>query len=227
MNKKLNLISFELCPYVQRAAIILEEKGVEHDCTYIDLADKPTWFLKLSPLGKVPVLQVDDEVLFESSVICEYLDEITPSSLHPTDPLLKAKHRAWMEFASAILSVIAAASKAKEEAEFQEKLDDLKMHFQRLEGEVQGPYFSGARFHMVDAFYGSVFRYFDAWDRIKDFSLFSTTPKVMKWREQLRARPSIRDAVPADYVERLQARLRKKDGYLSRLIRGSTLVGQP
>ena len=68
---KLRLISFPLCPYVQRAAILLLEKGVEFERVDIDLANKPDWFLKLSPLGKVPVLVVEqdgrEQVLFESA----------------------------------------------------------------------------------------------------------------------------------------------------------------
>ena len=49
------LISHDLCPYVQRARIVLEEKAVPHELEFIDLAGKPDWFLAVSPLGKVPV----------------------------------------------------------------------------------------------------------------------------------------------------------------------------
>lgn len=58
MNK-LTLISFPTCPFVQRAVIALNEKGVDFDVIYIDLANKPEWFLEISPLGKVPVLKVE------------------------------------------------------------------------------------------------------------------------------------------------------------------------
>lgn len=56
---KLTLISFPLCPFVQRAIIALNEKGAEFDVVYIDLANKPDWFQKVSPFGKVPVLKVE------------------------------------------------------------------------------------------------------------------------------------------------------------------------
>ncbi len=52
------LISHKLCPYVQRAVIALNEKGAAFERVDIDLANKPDWFLKISPLGKVPVLTV-------------------------------------------------------------------------------------------------------------------------------------------------------------------------
>jgi glutathione S-transferase len=97
------LVSFDLCPFVQRSVIVLREKGIDFDITYIDLADPPGWFRDISPLGKVPLLRVGEEVLFESAVIMEYLDEITPPPLQPADPLLRAKNRAWSEFASGLL----------------------------------------------------------------------------------------------------------------------------
>jgi glutathione S-transferase len=108
MNRTLRLVSHHLCPYVQRAIIALAEKGIAHERTYIDLAEKPAWFSALSPLGKVPLLLIDDtDVLFESAVICEYLEETSPGpKLHPRDPLERARHRAWIEFASAALADI-------------------------------------------------------------------------------------------------------------------------
>jgi glutathione S-transferase len=102
----LELVSHALCPYVQRAVIALTEKGVPFTRTVVDLDDKPAWFTALSPLGKVPLLRVDDAVLFESAVICDYLDETLEPRLHPIDPLERARHRAWIEFASTVLSDI-------------------------------------------------------------------------------------------------------------------------
>src|SRR3712207_6505768 len=122
---RFKLISFPLCPYVQRAAILLAEKGVPFERVNIDLANKPDWFLKLSPLGKVPVLVVEqdgrDAVLFESAVIAEYLDETIVPRLHPADPLEKARHRAWIEFASATLADIYVYYTAADEETFLHK----------------------------------------------------------------------------------------------------------
>src|SRR5215813_4768403 len=94
---KLTLLSHDLCPYVQRAVIALTEKGVPFDRVIIDLADKPDWFLAISPLGKVPLLKVGDEVIFESAVILEYLEETQPNPLYPADPLARARHRGMIE----------------------------------------------------------------------------------------------------------------------------------
>ena len=86
----IKLVSFKLCPFVQRAVLALEEKGVDYELAYIELEDPPDWFKRLSPLGKVPLMLVDDNPVFESAVILEYLDEVYQPSLHPKDPLQRA-----------------------------------------------------------------------------------------------------------------------------------------
>ena len=84
------LISFKLCPFVQRAVITLLHKKIDFTIEYINLQKKPDWFLEISPLGKVPLLRVKDHVLFESAVINEYLDEAHGDPMLPKDPLEKA-----------------------------------------------------------------------------------------------------------------------------------------
>lgn len=215
----LELVSHSLCPYVQRAVITLLEKEIPHQRTYIDLANKPDWFTPISPLGKVPLLRVGSEVLFESAVICEYLDEITPGSLHPADPLIKAKHRAWIEFGSNILNTIAAFYSAPTEEVFEQKRRDLVDKFAWIERYWQGgPYFAGDAFSLVDAVYGPIFRYFDVFDTIADFEVFAETPNVREWRHVLQTRPSIQQAVTQDYPHQLRRFLEQRNSYLSGLI---------
>lgn len=216
---KLKLVSHKLCPYVQRAVTVLLEKDIPHEREYIDLSNKPAWFLEISPLGKVPVLLVDDEVLFESAVICEYLDEITPGSLHPADPLTKAKHRSWMEFGSSILNSIAGFYNAKEESLFEAKIQELTQKFQTLETQLQeGLFFGGKNFSMVDAVYGPIFRYFTVFEQYKDFGFFSQTPKVVTWRLRLLERPSVVEAALPNYPQFLHEFLLKRDSFLSQII---------
>jgi glutathione S-transferase len=80
------LVSHNLCPYVQRGAIALIEKRVAFVRVYVDLSDKPDWFCAISPLGKVPLLRVasrgGEQVIFESAVILEYLEETQVNPLH-------------------------------------------------------------------------------------------------------------------------------------------------
>ena len=133
-----HLISHKLCPYVQRAVIALNEKGVPFERIDIDLANKPDWFLKISPLGKVPVLRVETEdgevALFESNVICEYIEDTQGGAkLHPQDPLQRAQHRAWMEFGSTILSEFWGLETTGDPAIFESKRKAVAAKFARVE----------------------------------------------------------------------------------------------
>lgn len=215
----LTLVSFDLCPYVQRAAIALAEKGVPFERRTVDLADKPGWFRAISPLGKVPLLQVGDAVLFESAVIVEYLDDTETPRLHPADPLTRARHRAWMEFGSSILVDVWTIETPSDRAAFDAKAILLREKFGRLEVELgDGPYFAGSEFCLVDAVFAPAFRYFDVFDRYADLGAFAGLPKVQAWRRALAARPSVRAAVVPGYEARLTAFLRRRDSCFAQLI---------
>lgn len=215
----LELVSHPLCPYVQRAVITLLEKQIPHDRTYIDLGNKPDWFLQISPLGKVPLLRVDDEVLFESAVICEYLNEITPGSLHPADPLERAKHRAWIEFGSSILNTISGFYNAPNRHLFEQKQQELLDKFTWIERHGLGkPYFAGEVFSLVDTVYAPIFRYFDVFETLIDRDFFANTPTVKRWRQALQSHPHVKSAVVEDYSQRLLIFLQQRMSYLSTLI---------
>ncbi|MCV0397476.1 MAG: glutathione S-transferase family protein [Rhizobiaceae bacterium] len=217
MSEKLTLVSFDLCPYVQRAAIVLAEKGVPFERVDVDLENKPDWFLAISPRGKVPLLKIGDDVLFESSAIVEYLDETHEPRLHPENPVTRARHRAWMEFGSAILSDIWTIETATERKAFDAAVAELKEKFARVEAELgDGPYFAGEAFTIVDAVFAPAFRYFDTFDQLVDLGTFDGLPKVRKWRSALAERPSVRDAVVSDYSDRLLKFLNRKNGVLVR-----------
>ncbi|MBL4740594.1 MAG: glutathione S-transferase family protein [Sneathiella sp.] len=213
-----HLISHHLCPYVQRAVIVLLEKNIEHKRTYIDLANKPDWFQSLSPLGRVPLLQTQETVLFESQVIAEYLDEVTEGSLHPEDSLEKARHRSWIEFGSETLKLIGGLYNAPDKASFDIKRLALFNNLQRLEAEIDGPYFSGDQFHMIDGVWGTIFRYFDVIDTFASLEIVTDLEKLLNWREILAKRLSIQKAVPDGYAGRLELFLRNRESYLSTLM---------
>ena len=218
MAAPLKLISHKLCPYVQRAVIALTEKGVPFERIDIDLANKPDWFLKISPLGKTPVLVVGDKAIFESAVILEYLEETQPNPLHPADALARAEHRGWIEFGSAVLNDIAGFYAAKDEATFKAKTAQLEQRFARLEERaVAAPWFDGEKFSLVDAVFGPVFRYFDVFDEIGDFGILAGKPKLAHWRKNLAARPSVRGAVSADYPALLRDFIDRRQSWLSQL----------
>jgi glutathione S-transferase len=219
VSNQFTLISHALCPYVQRAAIVMLEKGLSFERIDIDLANKPVWFLKQSPLGKTPVLLVGDQAIFESAVICEYLDEIAVPRLHPEDALLRAQHRAWMEFGSSLLNSIGAFYNAKDEAALTARAQDIYAKFEQIETILgAGPYFAGASFCMVDAVFGPVFRYFDVFDGIADFGCLKGLPKVQAWRAQLTQRTSVAQAAHPDYAALLEQFLKRRQSAVSHRI---------
>jgi glutathione S-transferase len=218
MAARLKLVSHKLCPYVQRAVIALTEKGIPFERIDIDLANKPDWFLKISPLGKTPVLQFGEAAIFESAVILEYLEETQAKPLHPADALKRAEHRGWIEFGSTVLNDIAGFYTAVDEATFKAKTAQLEQKFARLEARVAAsPWFGGENFSLVDAVFGPVFRYFDVFDEIADFGILSDKPKLARWRKALAARPSVRTAVSADYPALLRDFVERRNSWLSGL----------
>ncbi|MBI5721508.1 MAG: glutathione S-transferase family protein [Burkholderiales bacterium] len=215
-NTPLVLVSHVLCPYVQRAAIVLAEKGVPFERRDVDLARKPEWFLRLSPLGKTPVLQVGGAAIFESAVICEYLDETNGAPMLPAAPLARARQRAWVEFASQVLNGIAAFYGAADEAALQQRARELRARFEQLELVLgDGPWFAGERFGLVDAAFAPVFRYFDVFDALGDFGFWPGLPKVQAWRQALAARPSVAQAAAPAYPALLRDFLRRRGSALS------------
>jgi glutathione S-transferase len=217
MAAPLKLISHKLCPYVQRAVIALTEKGVAFERIDVDLANKPDWFLEISPLGKTPVLLVGDRAIFESAVILEYLEETQPKPLHPADALVRAEHRAFIEFGSAVLNDIAGLYSASDEPAFKARAAQLEAKFARLEARVAGPWFDGEKFSLVDAVFGPVFRYFDVFDEIGDFGILTDKPRLARWRANLAARPSVKSAVSANYPALLRDFIERRHSHLSQL----------
>ena len=218
MLGSLRLISHKLCPYVQRAVIALTEKGVAFERVDVDLANKPDWFLKVSPLGRTPVLQVGAAAIFESAVILEYLEETEPKPLHPVDPLRRAEHRGWIEFGSAVLNDIAGFYSAPDETAFEAKATQLEARFVRLEARIAAsPWFDGEAFSLVDAVFGPVFRYFDVFDEIGEFGILKNKSKLSRWRASLAARPSVKSAVSVEYAALLRDFLRRRNSWISQL----------
>ena len=196
------LVSFSLCPYVQRAMIVLSEKNITFDVEYIDLSAPPPWFYDISPLEKVPVLLVDDEPLFESMVICEYLDEVTDGSLYPADAFKRATNRSWIEFGNDILSSTLEFYTTEDEKRFKHLTNILMDRFEILEDEISdGSYFNGDNFSMIDAVYAPIFRYYNRIAQYKDFGFFDDAPKIKAWGDTLLARPSVIKSVPDTYEQ--------------------------
>ncbi|WP_251358320.1 glutathione S-transferase family protein [Kangiella sp. TOML190] len=209
------LVSFKLCPFVQRSVITLLHKKIDYTIEYIDLAKKPEWFLKISPLGKVPLMRVGEEVLFESAVINEYLDETNGAPLLPQDPLLKAQYRAWIEFSSSLNNAQHQLTQARREQTFRQIQADLAKKLAHLEHQVgdQG-FFAGDSFSLVDsAFAPFLMRSQMLADETGEDSL-EDFKKLCKWRDNMLSLDEVNKSVVDDFTELYIESFYERDGYL-------------
>lgn len=214
---KFELISFKICPFVQRAAITLLEKNIDFDLNYVDIKHPPDWFLEISPFGKVPVLRVDGKPLFESAVIVEYLNEVCPPSMHPADPFRKAENRAWIEFGSNLNMEQFGMLIAPDLEAYQEKYQALQKDLNRLEQQLgDGPFFNGENFSLVDAAYAPPLMRFALIERYYDFGLLTDCPKIRAWQQVLLNRDSVKQSVAPDFDAEFTKAVRKAGGYAAK-----------
>ncbi len=209
MTQHLKLVSFDICPYVERSRIVLLEKGLPHDVEFIQLSDKPAWFLAVSPMGRVPVLLVDDRPVFESMVINELVNELQPEPpLFPQDPIARAEGRGWIVFANDVLmpagsaAMLAIAGDATGDA-LAKPLGALRDALGKLEQQLArggGSFFLGRDFSLVDASYAPFFRRWRMAERWGSPAthLLASFPKVSAWVEAMLARRTVAAAEPAD-----------------------------
>ncbi|HMM66948.1 MAG TPA: glutathione S-transferase N-terminal domain-containing protein [Dokdonella sp.] len=93
----LTLFSARDCVHCHRVRLVLSAKGVSYDHVVVDLDNPPEDLIELNPYNSVPTLVDRDLVLYDTSVICEYLDERYPHPpLMPVDPLSRARLRLAM-----------------------------------------------------------------------------------------------------------------------------------
>lgn len=146
---KLRVYSMRFCPYAQRSLLVLAHKNIPHEVVNINLKNKPEWFLQKNPLGRVPTLEKDDKIVYESAICCDYLDQVYPDNkLTPDDPYRQARDKMTMEVFSQFVSVMNSAPQ-----ENPESLQKIKNHLSQLESVLtarQGGYFGGNAVQMLD-----------------------------------------------------------------------------
>ena len=196
---KIELISHLLCPFVHRAAIMLHEKGVAFDRRNVDLQNKPDWFLAISPRGKVPVLVADGVALFESAVICEFLDETHPPRLVPAEPFERARQRGWVEVANDLLAAQFRFLAAAETPELEKQRAALDALLARFEEALGASVIAEAAFDLIHvAVAPALHRVVVVEDRL-GLKLLEAAPKLAALARRLTDRPSVIETVPADF----------------------------
>ena len=212
---ELELVSFKICPFVQRAVTTLRYKQTAFKLTHIDLSDPPHWFKAISPFGRVPLLKVDKQhVIFESAVIDEFLDEITSGHLLPEDPLLRAQNRSWIEFGTACLLDLSAQMHAEDEPTFDSNREELKSKLKWLEARLdQPPYFNGDTLSLVDFSWAPLFMRTEILNIGDELYPSAQLPRTAAWGRRLLELPAVRDSVVADFPELLRDHICAKAPY--------------
>jgi glutathione S-transferase len=227
MDIKPKLVSFKLCPFVQKAVIVLQQKQIDYDIEFIDLAAPPDWFLEISPLGKVPVLIMGDDVIFESSAIIEFLEEAYANKLHPADLIQRAGNRSWIEYSSPCLVDSFNLSIAQDQQSFEQTLNGLNDRFDQLEAALKNaPYFNGEDFSLVDACYAPLFHRLQCMDELKP-GMFDPDrhAKINRWKNQLLSENSVQQSTVSNFTELYRELLWTRHGYISTFL--DTSLYQP
>ncbi len=215
------LISFKTCPWVQRAAIVLREKQVEFEFVHIEPGNRPDWFAGISPHGKVPVLQIDDEIaLFESNAISEYLDETIAPRLHPEDPVVRAINRAWTDYIPTFSAATGGLVGAKTEEDLEAARKTLTVAFGRLDDALAkqggGPFFNGERYALVDAGYAPFLQRLLIVERLLGDRFSEDFPRLNQWARALVERASTHSFPPEEFEAMYRNGLKARGGIILR-----------
>jgi glutathione S-transferase len=203
--------------------IVLRAKQVQFDVTYIDLRDKPAWFLEISPHGKVPVLSVDGQPLFESNAIAEFLDEVVPPRLHPADPIKRARNRAWTDFVPDFAKGLSGVYYTATRAELDEGLKAAPTVLRKLEDAIagergnDGPYFNGDSLCLVDAAYAPFLQRFDMVEQRLRSGLLDGFPRVRAWSAALLESDLVTGSVAPGFPAEFAASLTRRGFWAARL----------
>lgn len=178
--------------------MVLLEKGIDHNLTEIDLEDKPDWFLQISPYGKVPVIRHNEDVIFESAVINEYLEEIFPDiPLLPDDPVERAQARIWIDFANVrfvphIYKMLLAQNE-KAQLHHKDKLTEALTMIERevFENGPGRPYWLGDSISLVDLTFYPHMQRFCALEHYRNFKVPEECIHLKKWMDSMSQRPCV------------------------------------
>lgn len=195
-------------PFTHRVLIVCEEKNIPYSVTMIDTENKPAWFQEISPLGLIPVLRIDDQIVFDSHAICEYLDTFTKPSILPENAHLCAQHKSWMMFADEC---------AQEIAQLVKKGNIVNGDFNRLHflldiynKKLQGDYFFGSQMSFVDIYLFSHLLWLDALEEKKLVpSIIQNYSSIAGWLNRMKLRPSIKKTMGDNYSKHFLALLKQ------------------
>ncbi|THH07264.1 hypothetical protein EW145_g3494 [Phellinidium pouzarii] len=142
------------CPFVQRTWIALEERGIPYQYKEVNPYMKEKHFLDINPKGLVPAVEYHGKALYESLVLCEFLEDAFPNHtprLMPADAYDRAFARIWIDHIS---KAVVPAYFRLLQAQEKEKQDQAREEFYKALGQLcekrKGPFFLGEELSLVD-----------------------------------------------------------------------------
>ncbi len=198
----IKIVSFKICPFVQRVTAALEAKQIPYQVEYISLKDKPQWFLDISPNGQVPVLVTEKgTALFESDAIIEYIeDEFGPLEQQISNEQ-RALDRAWSYLGSKhYLAQCGAMSSASQDT-LLERVEKLAKAFDKAEQQLVGPLFKGAELSNVDIAWLPLLHRAHIIKSRTCFDMLEGFPKVQAWQKALMASGLVEKTVAEDFEQ--------------------------
>lgn len=196
----IKIISFKICPFVQRVTAALEAKKIPYEIEYISLSDKPQWFLDISPNGQVPLLVTETgTALFESDAIIEYIeDEFGPLEQGVTNEQ-RALDRAWSYLGSKHYLAQCGTMRSSDKATLTEKVANVAKAFAKVEKQVAGPFFKGEQLSNVDMAWLPLLHRAHIIKSHTCFDMLDGFPKVQAWQQQLMETGLVEKTVAEDF----------------------------
>ena len=202
----MKLVGTHTSPYVRKTRIVLAEKKIEYEFVLDSPWEEGSGVPKLNPLGKVPVLVLDeDNTLFDSRVICEYLDNVSPNNrLMPQTNRERTQVKRWEALADGVCDAAAnivlekRRQAGRRSAQFVEKqMEKVQRGVQAMAEDVgEGAWTHGNSFTMADIALGAALGYLTF--RITDFNWREKYPNLGRIYDKLMLRPSFAETVPHD-----------------------------
>jgi glutathione S-transferase len=204
----MKLIGSVTSPYVRKVRVVMAEKKLDYQFLLEDVWASDTTMAEANPLGKVPCLVMEGgEAVFDSRVIVEYLDTLSPvSKLIPAPGRERAEVKTWEALADGVLD---AAILARLEASWAGRTDSQRSSawIERQLGKIDSalksmstglgdkPFCSGAYFSLSDIATGCALAYLDF--RFKQINWRERHPNLARLQEKLEQRSSFIETQPA------------------------------
>ncbi len=215
---KLELISFKLCPFAQCAIILLNKQKLAFELNYINSINLPNWFKQISPTGKVPLLKANDKIIFESSVITEFINDISKTNLHPSDPIQKAKNRSWIQFSSTLFDDLFDVITGDKEKFYTSKksLFDKLSKIETVKNSSQ--FFNGDNFSIIDATFAPIFMRLSWINKFTNNTLsFDRLTNISAWSQDLLQVDIVKNSVVKSLDDVYYSNIEARKGHISTL----------